>query len=327
MEGLLIGVLATGVFLGSVPLARAADAPGAAARIARWKDDKKAAFTLAFDDSTPSQVKNAVPELKKRGLVGTFYINAGAGHYNKEAWEKEIPLTGMEYGNHTFTHVGARDVAHLEEELAKANEAIARCFPDRKTPRLISFGRPGVKPGAWAVTDEQLKPLLAKYNLVERPPFNGAAIHLKTAEDMTRLVDTALAKGTLEHIDFHGVGGDWLSAPLPDFITLLDKLVSVRDRLWITDPISVHKYETERDGAELKVLESGPKQVRLSLACKANPALYDLPLTLVVPVPAAWQPCTVAQGAQMTTATAAGGAVTCSALPGTDEIVIRPATK
>jgi peptidoglycan/xylan/chitin deacetylase (PgdA/CDA1 family) len=295
------------------------------ARIARWKDDKKAAFMLEFDDSAPTHVKNVVPELKKRGMVGTFYVNPGKPYFDKQAWEKDIPAAGMEYGNHTMTHVGAQDANQLEDEIVKCDEAIAKCFPDRKTPRLISFGRPGVKPGAWKITPEELKQVLAKYNLIERPPFYGGGIHLKTAEDMVRHVDRALDKGTVEHIDFHGVGGDWLSVPMEDFIKLLDKLEKERERLWIADPISVHKYQTERDSAELKVLEAGDKQVRLSMTCKADPKLHDAPLTLIVKVPAGWDKCEVAQGKQKAAVTAADGVVRFPALPGSDEIVIRPA--
>src|ERR1043165_8143557 len=70
------------------PLA-AADKPGTT-RVATWKDDKQAAFMLMFDDSCQTHVKNAIPELVKRGMVGTFYLNPGSGHYAalKNNWEK-----------------------------------------------------------------------------------------------------------------------------------------------------------------------------------------------------------------------------------------------
>ena len=313
-------------FAAQVAPAAAPAAGSDAVRVARWKDNKQAPFYLAFDDSCPSHIKNVVPELAKRGLVGTFYITPGKQPYNKEAWEKTIPASGAAvYGNHTFTHWGARDVAHLDEELTKAGEVIARCFPNLKTPRLISFGRPGVPKGQWNVTPEEVKTLLAKHHLVDRAPFWGAAIHVKTGADMAGLVDKALAKGAMGHLDFHGVGGDWLAATMPDFLTLLDKLVACRDRVWVTDPVSIHQYETERDGAEVKVLESGPKSLRVSLTCKADPKFYDLPLTLVAKVPAGWAKCRVTQGARQADATAADGQIVFDAVPGAEEVVVAPA--
>ena len=154
-------------------MTEAKTAADADAGILKWKDGKQAVFMLAFDDSCVSHVDNAIPELVKRGLVGTFYINPGNGPFQnrKSAWENDIPKTGMEYGNHTFKHKGAPSVDVLDEELALCNDVINKCFPDRKQPRLVSFGQPGGVP--WTITDEEKNQLLKKYNLVQRPSFSA----------------------------------------------------------------------------------------------------------------------------------------------------------
>ena len=297
--------------------------------VARWMHDKKAALLLMFDDSMPSHVKNVVPELKKRGLVGTFYVNPGKGEWGtfKNAWEKEIPAAGMEYGNHTHTHQGILSMDGGEQEIGKCNEAIQKVFPERKSPRLISFGVPGVKKGAWLITKEQLKELLDKYHLVERPHVGDrfALINLKTSAEMLKVVDKAIEDGSMDSVAFHGVGGEWLSVPLTTFIELLDGLETRREKLWITDHISAYKYETERASAEVKVLDAGAKQIRLSLTCKADAQLFDQPLTLITQVPARWQKVQVVQGAVKTAAAANGGTLQFEALPSTEPIVIQPA--
>ena len=297
-------------------------------RIARWKDDKRAAVLLMFDDSVPSHVKNVVPALKKRDMTATFYVNAGTGHWQalRDAWEKKIPAEGMEYGNHTMTHKGARDVAHAEEEIRESNEVILGLFAG-KQPRLLSYGQPGVPKGAWNITDDQLKPILAKYHLVHRPKFQMAAVHLKTADDMTRLVDAAVAKGSCECVLFHGVGGDWISVPLEVFTALLDKLTAERDRVWVAGHIAAHQYETERDAADVKLLEAGDLAIRLQLTSKADPQFYDFPLTLVTQVPPAWKHCQIAQGAKKSAATPVGGAVRYEAVPNGPPIAIEPREK
>ncbi len=327
---ILIGNLLLSLLAGLPTAVRAADAAAVGAtRIATWKDDKKAAFLLMFDDSMPSHVKNVVPELKKRGMLGTFYINPGKGEWRafQAAWEKEFPAAGMEYGNHTFTHKGMRSVENGDEELGKCNDVIHNLYPDRKRPRLISFGRPGVKKEDWLITDEQLKHLLAKHHLITRPNVDGrfAVIHLKSAEEMLSKVDKALAQGGLECVIFHGVGGEWISAPLPTFLALLDGLEVRRDQLWITDHISAHKYETERGSTEVKVLEANSRQVRLSLRCKADPQLYDIPLTLVTQVAADWKQCQVVQGTSKTVVPVSNGAVRFDALPNGETIVLQRA--
>jgi hypothetical protein len=303
--------------------ARAADGQ---TQVARWQDDKKAAFMLMFDDSCMSHAKNVIPELKKRGLVGTFYINPGGGHFkaNQKAWETEFPAMGMVYANHTFTHKGAFDVAMFDDELTKCDEEIAKCFPNLKTPRLVSFGQPGVKKEDWRISKEELQTLLDKHHLIMRPTFDqhGANIQFKSGADLVKLVDKAVANGSVEYVIFHGVGGDWISMTMADFNQLLDALIAKKDQVWVTDHISAHQYATERDGAEVKVVEAGAKQVRVALTSKADPKFYDLPLTLVTQVPAVWKQCQVTQGARKATVPVTDGVARYAAVPGTDEITL-----
>lgn len=297
-----------------------------ATRVAIWKDDKRAPFLLMFDDSVPSHVKIVLPELKKRNLVGTFYVNPGSGHYKalKEAWEQDFPAAGMVLANHTFTHKGARDLANCEQELTDCNDVlqkIAAAHGSKLT--LISFGRPGVPKEAWNVTDEELAQLVARHHLISRSPVLFAKIHLRDAPAMIAHVERALASGQPDAVGFHGVGGDWLSIDVPPFLALLDFLVEKRDRLWITDPISVHKYEQERATATVEIIEPGPKEIRLRLHSQADAALYDGPLTLVTQVPADWKAVRVTQGNRTTTVQARQGTVIYDAWPGPDPVVLQ----
>jgi peptidoglycan/xylan/chitin deacetylase (PgdA/CDA1 family) len=291
--------------------------------VLKWRDGKKAVFLLAFDDSCRSHVKNAIPELQKRGLVGTFYINPGNGPFQSErpAWEQVLPKSpAVVYGNHTFKHQGVTNAAQLDVELSKCDAVIQACYPERKQPFLISFGRPGGVP--WKVSEEEKQQALAKYHLVERPPFFGYPFHVKTAEALCKLVDQAIAKGDMGHHDAHGVGGDWLVTPMEVYTALLDKLVACRDEVWVTDHISYHKYVTERSSAEVRVVQSDKAQIRIRLSCAADPALYDAALTLETRVPADWTTCRVVQGKTRAEVAAVHGVVRYAAVPGQDEIVL-----
>ncbi|MDA3799623.1 MAG: polysaccharide deacetylase family protein [Kiritimatiellae bacterium] len=291
--------------------------------ILKWKDGKQAVFMLEFDDSCVTHVKNAIPELQKRGMVGTFYINPGNGPFKNQenAWENEIPATGMEYGNHTFTHKGVLTKEEFDKEAKQCNDTINKCFSQRNKRRLISFGRPGGVP--WEISNEENSAVLKKYDLVERPAFFGYPFHVKTKDEMLQLVDKALDKGEMGHHDFHGVGGDWLSTPMDMFIALLDKLETNKDRLWITDPISYHKYLTERNETTISIIKESKKQIEIKLTCKSDSELYDLPLTLATTTPENWRKCTIQQGQLKTTLPVAGGRVVYSANPLTSEIIIK----
>ena len=316
----------TAALLPSAALAAAADDLGAT-RIARWHDDKACAFILMFDDSLPSHVKHVVPELTKRGFTGTFYINPGAGHYAKDrqAWEQAIPGAGFELANHTLTHQGGATVADIAREIRTCNAAIHASTPARPWPRLVSWGQPGgIKPQAWPVSQDELTELLQENQLVARPDFGGrgAMIGLKTSQQMLAHVDRAIAQGSLECIIFHGVGGEWISTPLPMFIELVDGLVARRDRLWVTGHIPAHQYATQRDAATVTDGVQDAAKIRLTLACSADAKFYDQPLTLVTTLPADWTRCRIDQGQRHAEARVSAGIVRYDAWPGDEPIVI-----
>ncbi len=292
-------------------------------QIYKWKDGKRACFMLAFDDSAPSQLKNVVPELDKRKIVGNFFLVTGNSLYAnlKPKWEQATKSPYIVAQNHTFTHKGVNNVEELDQELAKCNEVLYALHPERKVPRLLGFGTPGGVP--WKVTKEEFEQELAKHHLVNRPPFQGSPMHYTSPEAMIGVVDTALAKAEMGHMDMHGVGGDWLTTPMDWFLPFLDKLEKERDRLWITDTVSWHQYVKERQAAEIKVVENKADGIRLELTCGLDPAFYDLPLTLSTKVPSGWKTCTVTQGKTTAEVEVKDGAVKYDAVPGAGEISLK----
>ena len=297
------------------PAPTAAD--DAAPRILKWKDGKKGVFLLAFDDGCNSQLDNAIPLLHKYGAVGTFYIIYGRGHFptSRKRWEALVGDPCVIFGNHTLKHDGAEDAAQLEAGLSGAQEVIRDLDPKAKWPRLISFGQPGGVP--WKVSKEEVAEALARHNLVDRPPFWGAAIHVKTVPDAEKRVDEAIARGEMSHLDFHGVGGDWLAPPTEFLEGLLKKLLAERDNIWQASAIDFHKYKVERDASTITVVAKEAGKVSLSLTSTADPEFYDLPLTVEAEVPADWTLCHVAaEGLGEVDAKVVAGRVRFYALPG-----------
>ncbi|MBI5835522.1 MAG: polysaccharide deacetylase family protein [Armatimonadetes bacterium] len=292
----------------AMTLSAAVAAPGET-RIARWQGDKTAAFMLMFDDGWPSHWQVAVPELVKRGLIATFYINPAKGEFDKfkRTWAEDLWKQGMVYGDHTMTHRGVRDMESAEREIGDCAKWIRDTVPG-KPGRLLSYGQPGVGPNDWNITAAQLDTLLAEHHLISRPTFDGhgAVYHWQTTEQMLALADKAIATRGLEYLVIHGVERivpdwkyqDFWALKQAVFLPLLDGIKERADRgdLWVTDHISAHQYETERDKATVKVLEATEQTIRLALTHTADAALYDLPVTLVTQVPAGWTRVTVTQG-------------------------------
>ena len=296
-------------------------------RVARWLDDKACAFSLMFDDSIPSHVKTVVPELAKRGLTGTFYINPATGHYgaHRAAWEKDIPAAGFELANHTMTHKGGPTSASIAGEIKACNEAIHAATPGQPWPRLLSWGQPGGIPKeSWPITADELKAVLQENLLVPRPDFSGrgAAINLRTGADFLAHLDKAIGAGAMECVIFHGVGGEWIATPVPAFLELLDGLVARRDKVWMTGHIPAHQYATERDSAKVEVVENTPAKIQLRLTCAADPALYAHPLTLVTRVPSDWTAGHVVQGTSRVEVKVENGQVRYDAIPGSQTVIL-----
>lgn len=294
-------------------------------RIATWQDDRTAVFLLMFDDGWPSHWQVAAPELQKRGQTATFYINPAKGEYVKfpKEWEK-VRAMGMVMANHTMTHQGAATPEAGVTEIENGQKALYALQPT-PAPRLISFGMPGVK--EWKLPSEQHQATLKANHLVDRPPFNdhGAVYHLKTTAQMLALADKAISAKGMEYLVIHGVERiepkwgyqDFWALKQDVFLPLLDALKERADRgdLWITDHVSWHKYQAERTAASVKTLASDAKLIRIELTATTDPALYDLPLTLVTRVPAAWTTVAVKQGGTAANAVAADGHVRFRALP------------
>ena len=153
-------------------------------------------------------------------------------------------------------------------------------------------------------------------------------ITLTTSEQMFKRVEDGVGERSLGHILFHGVGGDWIVTPTDVFIMFLDLLESRREHLWITDPISAHKYQTERELAQVHPLKSNVEagDIQLCLTTKSDPALYDAPLTLLTRVPASWRLCEIVQKATRIRKQASKQWLEYEALPNGEPIVIGPVT-
>lgn len=331
------GSAAAAVATAAAPVAAVPAAPVrlGEARVAQWQDDKKAVFLLMFDDGWPSHWQVALPELKKRGMIGTFYIVPTKGEYTKfeKTWLTDMLAAGMVFGNHTMTHNGFQGKADTEMEINGCTQYLLKNVPG-KNPRLISFALPGVKDYDYGGLD--FKALLAQNNLIDRPDFrdHGANYHIQKLPQYIERADRAIASGGMEYLVFHGLQRiepnwgyqDMWAVPQDVFLPFLDYLQQCRDRgdLWITDHISWYKYKTERETAKLAVLSSKPKQIQLELKCDADPALYDLPLTVIAGVPPAWGKVKVVQGETQSEAVAAKGQLQFEAVPNGGPVTLTP---
>ena len=68
-----------------------------------WPNGARAAVSLTYDDGLNSQLDNAVPELKRLGMKGTFFLTGANVDWRVADWEA-LARDGNEVANHTMTH-------------------------------------------------------------------------------------------------------------------------------------------------------------------------------------------------------------------------------
>jgi peptidoglycan/xylan/chitin deacetylase (PgdA/CDA1 family) len=233
--------------------ALAADAPAFA-----WPGGQRAAVSLSYDDTLPSQLDTAIPALDRHGLKGSFYLTLAAGPLRQRLGEwRAAARNGHELGNHSLFHqcsasgpgrewvqpaqdLDATTVAQMRAQVELANTMLHAIdgnteftFTAPCGDRMASDGDYiaevgalflGIKlVGGTVVPDMRtLDPLAVPVTV----PVDASGAEL------IALVEEAGRLGTMVNFTFHGIGGDHLSVSAQAHEELLAFLAANRDRYW-----------------------------------------------------------------------------------------------
>jgi len=280
--------------------------------VMQFRDGKRGAVSLRFDDSMLSQADLAIPHLDERGLVGTFFVNPDLDRYTarRKVWEVVCPRAGHELANHTMHHLGAKTYEEAEYEIGECSRHIWSLYPERS--KLLPFARGGGT--TWEITDEQMRELTTKHFLFRhrstRSVCNDPDHEYYNSEDLDirQHAQRAIDERVWVELMFHGIGGEWISCSEETFVGLLDFLVENKDRLWVATIGDAWKYEQEYQAlSDVSLSEADEAGFRIAVECDDSKLetyglplaeLYDQPLTVRVPVSDSWGHFTVVQGAE-----------------------------
>lgn len=100
---------------------------------------------ISFDDGNASDVKHAMPALRERGLVATFFVVAGrlgTPHFVDEQAVRALAAQGMEIGCHGMLHRAWRglDEQALHHELIDAKTVLEQIIERPVTRAACPFG-------------------------------------------------------------------------------------------------------------------------------------------------------------------------------------------
>jgi hypothetical protein len=249
-----------------------------------WPPPYLTAISLSFDDGLPSHLSVAIPELNRRGLHGTFYLNPrgrkedAARSLSWADWLAQwqsAHAAGHELGNHTLAHpcflnrrwpTGSAlqdwSLADMETDVLEAQRRLTLAFPAQ---RLTSFAYPCYETNVGrGVGRVSYTPLIARHFAAGRARGENRAelandpeccdvFHLSswTVERqagafMVGLVEQAAALGYWGIFTFHGIQEGHLPVGDTDLMELLDHLARRSGTIWIATVAEIGAYVTAR---------------------------------------------------------------------------------
>lgn len=215
-----------------------------------WPRDK-AAVSLTYDDSTPTQLTTAVPALERHGLRATFFITDV--RKNPEPWSALLK-NGHELAAHTLKHPCPRSYDFVPEGDANEDYDATRMAKelDDDLEMLASLGEKAPYTFAypcgisWLGKDhESYIPLIRERFAAARgvspvvaglspDPFNVPSLFYKTTSaDMIESLQEARKDGSWVVYGFHGIGGDWEILSTQAHEEFLSYLAARKDEFYV----------------------------------------------------------------------------------------------
>lgn len=264
--------------------------------IARWQHDAEAAVSFTFDDGLQCHRDKAMPLLDAFGFKGTFYVIAGKMrehrgdpaaleprfHFGEAAlsWDevRELHADGQEIGNHSMTHSFLDRItnpAALDREINSAADIITAHLGEPP----LTFAYPYNQYTPLCHTDVMQKHMAVREQWTD---YGGPGF---TTQKANGLVLQAIRTKSWLVPMIHGIDSGF--EPLASEV-LHDHLAFIQrhsGQVWVDTYADVARYQKERETATLHMLDSEPDETEFELTAPLDSAIYNVPLTVIVPLP------------------------------------------
>ena len=254
-----------------------ADLTSDSIKVTDYKDGKKCAVSLTFDDSMKEHYTIVAPELEKRGFRGTFWMpadpQADTTHFTW-AEAKEMSDNGHEMSNHSWSHPYLTMISEEEliEQIRKNDEAILENIGKPSTTFCFPYN---------AFNEKVLEKVMTGRIGARLKEFWLGGQH-SPKEYLTKTVEDALAAGSWITGMTHGInyGYDCYTDPT-EFTDFLDYLKSLEERIWVGTFRDVAAYTAVAKDVKLTVAPA-EKGITVTPATTLDKTLYETPLTMEV---------------------------------------------
>lgn len=262
--------------------------PGETLQICKFKDDKKAALSLTFDDGTRDHLQYALPLLERYGFKGTFYIiirrvpervkdpSSRTGYLTWDELRRFLKA-GHEIGNHSLTHRRQLTRETNMEDVRREINAPIPIFREKLGIDVETFCYPG------ASSTREIEALVLEHHLGAsrwRFPCGGSSF---TLEKWSAFLDRTIAKGNDEAAMIHSIVPEakgWMPfASLDQFDSFLREVKRRETDLWVDTYSAVVRYKRLRENSVLTILSENADTMQCELRSDV-PARLIRPLTV-----------------------------------------------
>jgi len=257
--------------------------------VASFYGNCKAAVSYTFDDGLQDQYTMAFPEMKRRGLRGTFAINgskiggwvksksdpAGSKGSPAMTWEmvREMYEADFEIANHGWNHKSLLKIQGkaIDDEIEKNDSAI-----------MVHTGRhPMTFVYPYNAKSDSIVVVAEQGRVGSRTKQKGFG-NGDTEQSMNQYVEDIMHKGAWGVVMIHGIAAGYAHFNNPEqLFHHWDYVCSQREDLWVAPFCEVAAYVKERDNVTVKVVSHDAKRTKVQLSLSLDASIYHQSLTLI----------------------------------------------
>jgi len=222
-----------------------------------WPDGRRAAIVLTYDDSLPTHLDVAIPQLDEAGLKGTFFLDAKFPPDMIDGWRRAAG-NGHELANHTIFHPCQKDTFTMEPRYYNESYSLKAMLDELSIMNTLLRAIDGKQSRTYATTCGQKfigdgidyakasfdRGLFTAVRGIGLPQHNPREINPwdypsewfpedATGEDMISRVKHVEEQGGLLVLGFHGVGGDRLIVSANAHKELVEYLAQKSETIWV----------------------------------------------------------------------------------------------
>ncbi|HEY3397979.1 MAG TPA: polysaccharide deacetylase family protein [Armatimonadota bacterium] len=263
--------------------------------VATYHGEAQGALALTFDDGSQNQVDIAVPLLNEFGVKGTFFLvtgvireqasdprlpnssRSGNGGASWDEW-RAVAAQGHEIANHSLTHANlprTTDPAVLDREINDSAALITHEIGQAP----LTFCYPGNG------YNDAVRKLVAVHHVGDRVRCWGYGNPEFTAAQANAQVERTLAEGGELIAMIHGIEEGYMPLSREVLRQHLEYLASLDGRVWVATFADLCRYRQERESASLEVVARSAHELSFRLTSPRDPAIFTVPLTVVIPLP------------------------------------------